>query len=59
MVDKILKYLFESEKNTEKMCIYVNAHIKRCTTYQVAQVIIDLHSDNERLTKIIEYFQIF
>ena len=59
MIDKILKYIFTSEQNNQNVCIYINAHIKQCDEYQVAQIIIDLHSDNERLTKIIEYFKIY
>ena len=59
MVDKILKYLFASEQNAHDMSVYVCAHIKQCSEYEVAQIIIDLHSDNQQLIKIIEYFHIF
>ena len=59
MVDKILKYLFASEQNAHDMSVYVCAHIRQCSEYEVAQIIIDLHSDEERLTKIIEYFKIY
>ena len=59
MVDKILKYLFASEQNAHDMSVYVCATIKQSSEYEVAQIIIDLHSDDERLTKIIEYFKIY
>ena len=59
MIDKILKYIFASEENSQRVCLYVSAHIRQCNEYEVAQIIIDLHSDNERLTKIVEYFKIY
>jgi hypothetical protein len=59
MIDHILKYLFASEQNAQNVCIYINAHIKECDEFEIAQIIIDLRSDNEQLTKIIEYFKIY
>ena len=59
MIDHILKYLFANEQNAQNMCIYINAHIKECDEFEIAQIIIDLRSDNEQLTKIIEYFKIY
>ena len=59
MIDKILKYIFASEENSQWVCLYVSAHSRQCNEYEVAQIIIDLHSDNERLTKIVEYFKIY
>ena len=59
MLDKILKYIFASEQNNQNVCIYINAHIKQCDEYEVAQIIFNLSSDNQQLTKIIEYFHIF
>ena len=46
MIDHILKYLFASEQNAQNMCIYINAHIKECDEFEIAQIIIDLRSDN-------------
>ena len=59
MLDKILKNIFASEQNNQNVCIYINAHIKQCDEYEVAQIIFNLSSDNQQLTKIIEYFHIF
>lgn len=59
MLDKILKYIFASEQNTKDVCIYINAHIRKCNEYEVAQIIFNLSSYNQELTKIIEYFKIY
>lgn len=59
MIDKILKYIFENEQNVENVRLYICAHVKQCSEYEVAQIIINLHSDNEQLTKIIEHFKIY
>ena len=59
MLDKILKYIFASEQNNQNVCIYINAHIMQCDEYEVAQIIFNLSSDNQQLTKIIEYFKIY
>lgn len=59
MIDKILRFVFASEQNNQNVCIYINAHIMQCDEYEVGQIIFNLSDDNQQLTKIIEYFNIY